>query len=244
MSPRNKEQNELLRESRRLQILDAALSVYIRLGYHGTDMDVVASQAGLAKGLMYYYFKTKKELFSAMFEWMIGKASKTSQDFMAANASFTPVEQLVRYTWDFFGLSHKDPRIIQFAMRMPFDAYAVFGPEEWREGLKRSKSHQEMLVSILQQGMCEGEIPVSNTENAANCFWSVFVSNLFSFTKMTGNINTDEKLSGRDETLGKVRDIVRFCFQGLGVNYELWSKCLEEIILKESQKEGNDNEGI
>jgi Transcriptional regulator len=230
MSPRKKEQNEMLRESRRLQILDAALTVYVRLGYHGTDMDIVAAHAGLAKGLMYYYFKTKKDLFSVMFEWMTEKTIKTSQDFMDAHSSTSPVERLVHYTWDIFGLSHKDPRVIQFAMRMPFDAYAVFGPEEWKEGLKRSRSHEEMLVSIIEQGIDAGEIPPVNAQSAANCFWSVFVSNLFSFTKMTGNINTQENPAGRDDTLGKVHDIVRFCFQGLGIDNGLWEKYLEEII--------------
>ena len=55
MSPRRKELNEQIRESRRLQLLDAALTVYVRHGYNGADMDAVATEAGLAKGLVYYY---------------------------------------------------------------------------------------------------------------------------------------------------------------------------------------------
>ena len=51
--PRNPEKNALVREARRKQILDAALTVYIRFGFHGTDMDAVAKEAQLAKGLIY-----------------------------------------------------------------------------------------------------------------------------------------------------------------------------------------------
>jgi len=37
---RSPEKDALVRETRRKQILDAALTVYIRFGFHGTDMDV------------------------------------------------------------------------------------------------------------------------------------------------------------------------------------------------------------
>ena len=81
MSPRKKELNEQIRESRRLQILDAALTVYVRFGYNGADMDAVAAEAGLAKGLVYYYYKTKQELFRAMFQWALSKSAEMAYIF-------------------------------------------------------------------------------------------------------------------------------------------------------------------
>jgi len=70
MLPRNPEKNAEVRESRKKQILSATLSVYIRFGYHGADMDIVAKEAGLAKGLVYYYYKTKQELFAELYTQM------------------------------------------------------------------------------------------------------------------------------------------------------------------------------
>ncbi|WP_380705297.1 TetR/AcrR family transcriptional regulator [Salinithrix halophila] len=61
--PRSPEQNREIREKRIQQILDATLCVYRERGYHGTEMGAIARQAGLGRGLIYYYFKDKQDVF-------------------------------------------------------------------------------------------------------------------------------------------------------------------------------------
>jgi AcrR family transcriptional regulator len=50
------------RERKRRRILDAALSLFIQHGYRKTSVDDVAREAGVAKGTVYLYFKTKSDL--------------------------------------------------------------------------------------------------------------------------------------------------------------------------------------
>lgn len=45
------------------KIIDAATELFSRKGYYETSMDDVAQQAGVAKGSLYYHFKTKSKLF-------------------------------------------------------------------------------------------------------------------------------------------------------------------------------------
>lgn len=45
------------------KIIDAATELFSRRGYYETSMDDVAQQAGVAKGSLYYHFKTKSQLF-------------------------------------------------------------------------------------------------------------------------------------------------------------------------------------
>lgn len=229
MSPRKKEQNELLRESRRLQILDAALTVYVRFGYNGADMDAVAAQAGLAKGLVYYYYKTKQDLFREVFQWALGKSMEMSDAFFNSSLNKPPLERLVQYVWDIFRLAEKDARVIQFAMRIPFDAYAVFGPDQWREGVAQSNLHQKSLETIIQQAVDAGAIKPVRAGHAANCFWAVFVANLFVLTRMTDSCNPSAKPVDEQKRLELVREISAFCFQGLGLEYEAWGKYLEKL---------------
>ena len=235
MSPRKKEQNEQLRETRRLQILDAALTVYVRFGYNGADMDAVSAQAGLAKGLVYYYYRTKQDLFREMFQWALEKSMEMSDGFFSSSLNKPPLERLVLYIWDIFQLTEKDARVIQFAMRMPFDAYAVFGPDQWREGITKSKLHQKSLEAIIQQAVDTGVIRPVRASHAANCFWSVFVSNLFSFTKMVGSLNPGTEPVDANQRLERVREISTFCFQGLGLEYEAWGKYLEKLVIEGGQ---------
>ncbi|MEM9207960.1 MAG: TetR/AcrR family transcriptional regulator, partial [Pseudomonadota bacterium] len=48
------------------EITEAAFSAFAENGYAGTRIEEVARRAGISKGLMYLYFKTKEELFKAV----------------------------------------------------------------------------------------------------------------------------------------------------------------------------------
>jgi AcrR family transcriptional regulator len=56
------------KEARRQDILAAAGRVWDAIAFPSISMAEVASQAGLAKGTLYIYFRTKEELFLAMAE--------------------------------------------------------------------------------------------------------------------------------------------------------------------------------
>jgi AcrR family transcriptional regulator len=53
-------------ESRRAEILDAALQVFGQYGYRRTSMDDVAREADIAKGTIYLSFTSKEEVFQAL----------------------------------------------------------------------------------------------------------------------------------------------------------------------------------
>jgi AcrR family transcriptional regulator len=52
-------------DRKRNSILDAARTVFSRQGYAGASVDDVATEAGMAKGTLYLYFKSKEELYLA-----------------------------------------------------------------------------------------------------------------------------------------------------------------------------------
>jgi AcrR family transcriptional regulator len=68
MSPRTPEQFEAMRESRRKQIMDAALELFASKGYSNCSISQLAAQAGISKGLMYNYFDSKEALLMAIIE--------------------------------------------------------------------------------------------------------------------------------------------------------------------------------
>ena len=53
---------------KRQQILDAAVVVFARTGYHGSRVSDIASEAGIAYGLVYHYFKNKEEILDTIFQ--------------------------------------------------------------------------------------------------------------------------------------------------------------------------------
>ena len=53
---------------RREAILDAALELFARLGYHGTAVPEVAARARVGAGTVYRYFASKEALVNALFQ--------------------------------------------------------------------------------------------------------------------------------------------------------------------------------
>lgn len=149
-----------------------------------------------------------------------------------------PIEQLMEYVYGFFGANKINPLMMQFFIRLPFDAYAIFSPNQWKDGAVKSDMHRQALTAIIRRGVSQGVIPPTDPSSAANSFWTVFVANLFEYSKlMTG---TQEQ---NDNKLDTLREVVRFCFQGLGIDYEIWNLCLEKVIAQNEQG-GCDDEGL
>lgn len=53
-------------QDRRSAILDAALEVFSRRGYHGAAIDDIAQTAGISKALIYEHFPSKKDLHASL----------------------------------------------------------------------------------------------------------------------------------------------------------------------------------
>ncbi|MHB8470107.1 MAG: TetR/AcrR family transcriptional regulator [Gaiellaceae bacterium] len=60
------ERSSAAEEKRRL-IIDAAVSVFARKGFHTSRVGDIAEEAGIAHGLLYHYFSSKDEVLEAIF---------------------------------------------------------------------------------------------------------------------------------------------------------------------------------
>jgi AcrR family transcriptional regulator len=63
-----KERREREEQSRLATILSAAESIFAEKGYYETRMDDIALKAELSKGTLYYYFKSKDEIYVRLLE--------------------------------------------------------------------------------------------------------------------------------------------------------------------------------
>jgi TetR/AcrR family transcriptional regulator len=58
------------------KIFEAATDVFVEKGMDGARMHDIATHAGINKALLHYYFRTKDQLFNAVFEMIAGKIFK------------------------------------------------------------------------------------------------------------------------------------------------------------------------
>ena len=84
------------------RILKAAKEVFFRKGYAGARTQEIADAAGINKGLLHYYFKSKDNLFLAIFkQGFLDLAQRTNEIFESDVPLLTKLEQFVDRYLDF-----------------------------------------------------------------------------------------------------------------------------------------------
>ena len=58
------------KDAMRVRIMEAAMQCYAAQGFHAAKMSDIAKAAGLAKGTLYLYFKSKDQLTTALVKWI------------------------------------------------------------------------------------------------------------------------------------------------------------------------------
>lgn len=142
-------------EERKNQILEAALAVFARLGFHESRMDDIAGQAGLSKAALYLYYKSKDAIIAALLQHFFTRELKHMESLAEINREKTVTEQLLlltRQLTDAF-------QWMKQAMPIAFEFYAVAGRDkDVRQFLKTYfQDYRTLLARLIQHGIEQGE---------------------------------------------------------------------------------------
>lgn len=74
-------------------IFQSAIKIFSESGYRGATMDDIAANAGLAKGTLYYHFKSKEEIFNFIVEEGLQILENEVSEVQYMNIG--PVERLI-----------------------------------------------------------------------------------------------------------------------------------------------------
>jgi AcrR family transcriptional regulator len=86
---------------RRRRILESAKRVFARRGYHDTNISHICEDLGIARGTLYQYFTSKKDVFAAIVEEMLARvrAVVESEPVVEIPDGFHPTRlQVIAYT--------------------------------------------------------------------------------------------------------------------------------------------------
>jgi TetR/AcrR family transcriptional regulator, fatty acid metabolism regulator protein len=72
---------------KRRAILDAAITVFARQGFHSARVSDVAAEAGVAYGLVYHYFDSKDQMLNELFSERWALLLEASQEMRRSDAS-------------------------------------------------------------------------------------------------------------------------------------------------------------
>jgi AcrR family transcriptional regulator len=108
-------------EERKNQILEAALAVFARLGFQQTRMDDIAEQAGLSKGALYLYYKSKDAIIAALLKYFFTQEFKRLQAFVEADHEVSVHDQLMALTRQLAAAMHWMARLMPIAFEFYHD---------------------------------------------------------------------------------------------------------------------------
>ncbi len=102
-------------EDKRRLILDAAVRVFARKGYHASRVGDIAEEAGVAHGLLYHYFRSKEELLETIFRetWrdLLDAVRVVEQTDETARERLAGVAKILLRAW------RRDPDLVRVLVR-------------------------------------------------------------------------------------------------------------------------------
>ena len=146
-------------KARLAAILTAAKSVFAHKGYYETRMDDIAQQAELAKGTIYYYFKSKNEIIIHLMEREAAKVHEEIKFRVPRKASFLEILEIVtNFSVEYFETNQAFLRIFLPSMCgliQPGD------PMKLRHSRQTFDRHAEYIYRILHQAIKKECLPFS-----------------------------------------------------------------------------------
>jgi AcrR family transcriptional regulator len=142
------------RDDRIRAIQAGALDVFAAKGFSAARLDDIAAAAGIAKGTIYLYFKSKDELFEAIVKSTIGVTLGHVEQAVAASPA--PASQLLRLVGQAIASALDDPdgkRVVHLVLSegARFPAIADF---YHREIIARGMA---LVRAIVAKGRASGE---------------------------------------------------------------------------------------
>jgi AcrR family transcriptional regulator len=170
-------------ELRREQILHAALQVVVQNGYEKSRMDDVVQKAHLSKGAIYWYYKSKKELYLDLVRYWVNRYSVVLNHIVEEEAP--AAEQLQGVFTYFIDQFEKDPTV--FKALVEFWSLSGKDPEFKNKLQKIYSSFLELLERIIAKGVTSGEFKAINTKiTALSIMVNIEGINWFTLFEMPG----------------------------------------------------------
>jgi len=89
------------------KIIEVAEKIFVKHGYRGASMQMIANKADLPKANIHYYFKSKDKLYAEVLTKIIGSWNSELQDISVDD---DPAEVLERFIYKKVELSYKYPQ--------------------------------------------------------------------------------------------------------------------------------------
>jgi len=149
---------------RKKELVDAAVRVFARKGFHAARVGDIAEEAGVAHGLLYHYFRSKDEVLATIFRDTWDLLQNDTERIENANVPLR--EQLRRFARIYLGSWLMTPELVSVLVREIARSPEVSGG--WVQIRGVTASLQRMIEAAKTRGDVRADC------NATLATWAVY----------------------------------------------------------------------
>ncbi len=140
------------------QILNAAREVFITKGFEGARMQEIADHAGINKALLHYYFRSKENLFEAVFSEVASNLFPAMKQMLEAELELK--EKITRFIQAYLKALAENPFIPAFIINT-----LNTNPGRLLTYFKKSELNPKLLQKQIDEEAARGNVSAIKAEN-------------------------------------------------------------------------------
>jgi AcrR family transcriptional regulator len=149
-------------KARLASILLAAETIFSEHGYHQARMDDIAEAAELAKGTLYYYFKSKDEIYLHLLERESWKVHEEIQSRISEKSSLlAALEEALEFYLEYF---EKNPAYLKIFLPCMCGFIRFEDGNNLKQSAKKYEHRGEFIRETLKKKMRGENLPFSLDE--------------------------------------------------------------------------------
>ena len=164
-------------DKRRKKILDSALTVFMKEGFVNATFQKIADHCGIARTILYLYFKDKREIFIYSIKQLLLEVEKIIKSICNDN-SLNSEEKIIKVLFTIFRILEQNRPILSVLLDylMHLTKKGVNPEDRIR---RRTIKLRHMLASIYIEGVKKGELKKIKIKSANDYLYSLIETAIF-----------------------------------------------------------------
>ncbi|HOX40841.1 MAG TPA: TetR/AcrR family transcriptional regulator [bacterium] len=167
-------------------VSDAALKLFAKKGLDKTSIDEIAAKAGVAKGTIYYHYRSKEEIFLKLVDGIFADfLEEIETKIKPEDPPKEKLEKVLEIQFAFFKKNRTQTRVLLSEFWQL--------PKVWERDLEKSNGFFAHLNGIIKEGQAEGSFRKEiNTTSFAVLIFNLIAANGFANETLENKVPAKE----------------------------------------------------
>lgn len=152
------------------RILQAALDIFADRGYEGARMEKIASRVGINKASLYFYFKSKEDIFRELFDTILCRYQLFIREVIKASKGLGCRQRLMVIYQKYLEYNLNNPEMA-FWNRIYYSAPDIMRDEIIRATSDSKTAFISDLTEVMVEGIQKRELKPMEPHNMATTFY-------------------------------------------------------------------------